>query len=72
MILWTSKGEIGMWNLTENEELFLGKDCSVGSIHKMVVKMKEHLPICREFSIICIESTAIVNYAAYIWRRSGS
>ena len=35
MILWTSKGEIGKWNLTEEEELFLGKDCSVGCIHKM-------------------------------------
>ena len=35
MILWTSKGEIGMWELTEKEELFLGKNCSVGCIHKM-------------------------------------
>ena len=35
MILWTSKGEIGKWKLTEEEELFLGKDCSIGCIHKM-------------------------------------
>ena len=35
MILWKSKGEIGKWKLTEEEELFLGKDCTVGCIHKM-------------------------------------
>ena len=35
MIFWTSKGEIGKWKLTEEEELFLGKDCTVGCIHKM-------------------------------------
>ena len=35
MILLASKGEIGKWKLTEEEELILGKDCSGGCIHKM-------------------------------------
>ena len=27
-----------------------------------VVKMKEHLPVCREFSILCIEERAVVDH----------
>ena len=34
MILWTSKGWIGRWKLTEVEERFFGEDCSVGYMHK--------------------------------------
>ena len=30
---------------------------------RRVVKMKEHLPFCRELSILCIEIRAIVNHA---------
>ena len=35
MSFWTSKGELEKWKLTEEEELFLGKDCSVDFIHKI-------------------------------------
>ena len=27
-----------------------------------VVKMKEHLPFCREFSILCIEDKVVVDH----------
>ena len=47
MIFWTSKGEIGKWKLTEEEELFLGKACSVGSIHKMDCENEVAPIICR-------------------------
>ena len=35
MLLWTSKGEIRKWKLTEDEEPFFGKDYSVRCIHNM-------------------------------------
>ena len=35
VILYTSKGKIGKEKLTEEDKLFLGKDCSVGCTHKM-------------------------------------
>ena len=34
--------------------------------------MKEHLPFCREFSILCIKDRVAVDHAVYIWKRSGS
>ena len=34
-------GEIGKWKLTEEKELLLGKDCSVGCIHKMDCENEE-------------------------------
>ena len=33
-ILWTSKGGIGRWKLTEVEERFFGGNCSVDSMQK--------------------------------------
>ena len=41
MILETSKGEIGKWKLTQEEELFLGKDFSVVYVHKMGCENEE-------------------------------
>ena len=41
MILRKSKGEIGKWKLTEEEELFLGKDCSVSCTRKMGCENEE-------------------------------
>ena len=36
--------------MTEVEERIIGGDCT-----SRVVKMKEYLPFCREFSLFCIE-----------------
>ena len=44
--------------MTEVEEQFFGEYCSVGCMvayKSSVVKMKEHLPFCGEFGILCIE-----------------
>ena len=41
--------------MTEEKELFLGKIAALVVSTRWVVKMKEHLPFCREFSILCIE-----------------
>ena len=35
MNLWTSKGGIGRWKLTEVEELVSAGDCSIGCMHKL-------------------------------------
>ena len=34
MILWTSKDGIGIWKLTEVEELVFAGDCIIGCMHK--------------------------------------
>ena len=57
-----NKGEIGKWKLTEEEELLLGKDCSVGCIHKMGCENEGATTICRKFIILCIEIWAIVDH----------
>ena len=54
-------GGIEKWKFTEIEEWILGGDCRVVICTSKVVKMKEHLPYCREFSIICIEDRVAVD-----------
>ena len=41
--------------MTEVEERIFGGECRGGCLHNRVLKMKEHLQFCREFSILCIE-----------------
>ena len=60
MIFWTSKGGIGRWKLTEVEERFMVEITSLVVCSSRVVKMKEHLPFCREFSILCIEDELLL------------
>ena len=72
MILWTRKGKIGRWKMTEVEQRTLGWDFGGGCMHKMVVKMKEHLPFCWESSILFIEDKVAVDRAVYLWMRSDS
>ena len=62
IILWTSKGGIGRWNLTEVEEQFLVEIVALVVCTSRVVKMKEHLPFCREFSILCIEDRVVADH----------
>ena len=59
MILWANKGDIGRRKLTEIEERILCGDCRGGK--GRVVKMKEHLPFSREFSILYIEYSVVVD-----------
>ena len=62
MIFWTSKGGIGRWKLTEEEERFLVEIIVLVVCSSRVVKMKKHLPFCREFSILCIEDRVVVDH----------
>ena len=48
--------------MTEVEEQFLVEIVALVVCTSRVVKMKEHLPFCREFSIRCIEDRVTVNY----------
>ena len=34
--------------------------------------MKEHLPFCREFSILFIGARVVVDHVFYPWKRKGS
>ena len=36
-----------------------------------VVKMKEHLPFRKEFSIFCIENRIVVDPVVQLWKKSG-
>ena len=47
--------------MTEEKELFLGKIGALVVSTRWVVKMKEHLPFCREFSILCIEDRVVAD-----------
>ena len=40
--------------MTEVEERIIGRDST-----SRIVKMKEYLPSCREFSILCIEDRVV-------------
>ena len=42
--------------LTEEDERIIGGDCTSRDL-----KMKEYLPFCREFSILCIEDRVVVD-----------
>ena len=48
--------------MTEVEGLFLVEIVALVVCISRVVKMKEHLPVCREFSILCIEERAVVDH----------
>ena len=48
--------------MTEVEEQFLVEIVALVVCTSRVVKMKEHLPFCREFSILCIEDRVVANF----------
>ena len=48
----------------KKKNCFLVKIAALVVSARWAVKMKEHLPFCREFSILCTEIRAIVNYVA--------
>ena len=61
MNLCTSNGEIVKWKLTEVEERIFGVEIVVGAVSTIrVLKMKEYLPFCTEFSILCIEDRVVL------------
>ena len=62
MIFWTSKGGVGKWKFTEVEEQFLVEIIALVVCSNRVVKMNEHLPFFREFSILCIEDRVVVDH----------
>ena len=48
--------------MTEVEEQFLVEIVALVACTSRVVKMKEHLPFCREFSILCIEDRVVADH----------
>ena len=48
--------------MTEVEEQFLVEIVALVVCTSRVVKMKEHLPFCREFSILCIEDRVVADH----------
>ena len=60
MILWTSKGRIENWMKQRNG--FLVEIVALAAWTSKVVKMKKHLPFCREFGILCIEDKIAVDH----------
>ena len=61
LILWTSKGKIGRLKLTKVEERTLVEIVVVVASTIRVMKMKEHLLLYTELSILCIEDRAVVD-----------
>ena len=61
LILWTSKGKIGRLKLTKVEEQTLVEIVVVVACTIRVMKMKEHLLLYTELSILCIEDRAVVD-----------
>ena len=61
LILWTSKGKIGRLKLTKVEERTLVEIVVVVACTIRVMKMKEHLLLYTELSILCIEDRAVVD-----------
>ena len=61
LILWTSKGKIGKLKLTKVEERTLVEIAVVVACTIRVMKMKEHLLLYTELSILCIEDRAVVD-----------
>ena len=51
----------GEENLLKGRNKFLVEIVGVVVYTSRVVKMKEHLPFCREFSILCIEDRVVVD-----------
>ena len=47
--------------MSEVEEPISGGDFRGGCMHRRVVKMTEHLPFCRKFSVFCVENRVVVN-----------
>ena len=48
--------------MTEVEERIFCGDYSGGCIHKLVVKMKTHLPFSKEFGILCLENRVVIDH----------
>ena len=61
LILRTSKGKIGRLKLTKVEERTLVEIVVVVACTIRVMKMKEHLLLYRELSILYIEDRAVVD-----------
>ena len=61
LILWTSKGKIGRLKLTKVEERTLVEIVVVVACTIRIMKMKEHLLLYTELSILCIEDRAVVD-----------
>ena len=61
LILWTSKGKMGRLKLTKVEERTLVEIVVVVACTIRVMKMKEHLLLYTELSILCIEDRAVVD-----------
>ena len=61
IILVKHKGGIGRWKLTEVEERILVEIVGVVACTSRIVKMKENLPFCKEFSILCIEDRVVID-----------
>ena len=54
MILWTSKGKIRRWKLTQVEKQTFGGDCRGGCMHNQDCENEGALLIYRELNILCI------------------
>ena len=60
MILWTSEGRIENW--MKQRSSFLLEIVALVAWTSKVLKMKKHLPFCREFGILCIEDKIAVDH----------
>ena len=47
--------------MTEVEEQIFNEDFRVVLCASRVVKVKKHLPFCREFSMLCIEDRVVAD-----------
>ena len=52
-------------NFLKKRNEFLVEIIEVVACTRRVVKMKEHLPFCREFSILCREDRVVVDRVVY-------
>ena len=61
MILQTSKGGKKGENCLKKRKRLLVEILGVVVCTRRIVKMKEHVPFCREFIILCVEDRVVVN-----------